>query len=196
VTINNPNTISAAVARNVRSLRQQGGLTLQQLANRSGLSKGMVVQIEQERTNPSLATLVRLANAFHVSLTRLLEVGEVPPTRIIRADKTVELWRGKAGGVGCLLGGTDLPSRIELWDWRLLPNDAFLAEPQAAGTGEILYVLEGQLRLEVDREAHLLEKGDVALFRPDRAHVYRNEGPESVRFIVAYAEPEDHCDID
>ena len=50
-------TVTDAVARNVREARLERGWTLEQLATRSGVSKGMVVQIEQARTNPSIGTL-------------------------------------------------------------------------------------------------------------------------------------------
>src|ERR1700759_1253210 len=62
-----------AVAQHVRALRQARGWSLDELSGRSGVSKGMVVQIEAARTNPSLGTLTRVADAFGVTIARLLE---------------------------------------------------------------------------------------------------------------------------
>src|SRR5215510_2534410 len=95
--------VTAAVSRNVRSLRQARGWTLAALAARSGVSKGMVVELEQGRTNPSVATVDRLATALGVGLAQLLEVGEEPELRIVTGDEAVRLWSGSEGGWGAFL---------------------------------------------------------------------------------------------
>ncbi len=84
-------TIST-VARNVRALRTEQAWTLDELAGRSGVSKGMLVQIEQNRTNPSIGTLCRIAEAFGVSLASLVELGQSPagaPGRARRGGRAV-----------------------------------------------------------------------------------------------------------
>ncbi|HTF47362.1 MAG TPA: helix-turn-helix transcriptional regulator, partial [Pseudonocardia sp.] len=62
-------TVSRAVAANLRGLRARRGWSLDQLARRSGVSKGVLVALEGDRGNPSLTTLCRLADAFAVSVT-------------------------------------------------------------------------------------------------------------------------------
>jgi transcriptional regulator with XRE-family HTH domain len=69
--------VSSAVARHVRALRQDRNWSLDELAGRSGVSRGMVVQIEGARTNPSIGTLCRLAEAFGVNLAALIESREI-----------------------------------------------------------------------------------------------------------------------
>ncbi len=82
-----PETITQAVATNVRAQRTHRGLTLDALAARSGVSRGMLVQVEQGRTNPSVTTLTRIASALGVTVARLVEVGDVPVVRIVgKAD--------------------------------------------------------------------------------------------------------------
>src|SRR5262249_51899158 len=70
--------ITQAIASNVRAQRAHRGLTLDALAARSGVSRGMLVQVEQGRTNPSVSTLTRIASALGVTVARLVEVGDVP----------------------------------------------------------------------------------------------------------------------
>ena len=69
--------VAAAVARNTRRLRTERGWSLDQLAHRSGVSKGMLVHLEQARTNPSLGTLCKVAETLGVSLAGLIETDEV-----------------------------------------------------------------------------------------------------------------------
>ncbi|MEQ1524917.1 MAG: helix-turn-helix transcriptional regulator [Aestuariivirga sp.] len=64
--------IAAAVANRISALRKAQDLTFDALARRAGVSKGTLVQIEQERANPSIATLCRLAAALGVSVAELV----------------------------------------------------------------------------------------------------------------------------
>src|SRR5258706_14585950 len=92
--LNDPGEVGAAVARNLADFRRRRGLSLEQLAQRSGVSKGMLVQIEQGRTNPSIATLCRVANALGVAVAPFVGVGEAPTVRLARARQAPGPWRG------------------------------------------------------------------------------------------------------
>ena len=89
----------STIARNVRALRSQHGWTLDELSGRSGVSKGMLVQIEQNRTDPSIGTLSRIAEAFGESLASLVELGQSPTVWLVAPDQAVELWHGRPGSV-------------------------------------------------------------------------------------------------
>src|SRR5207237_3920176 len=93
-----------SVGANCASFRQERGLSLEALARLSGISKGMLVEIEQKRTNPSIATLCRIANALNVGLAELLY--EKPASaRVVRyaADAGKEFWRTAAGSTAVLI---------------------------------------------------------------------------------------------
>src|SRR5439155_10394975 len=94
--------------------------SLDELSGRSGVSKGMVVQIEAARTNPSVGTLSRLSDAFGVSIARLLEPAAEQIVRITPADRAPTLWQGGHGGFGRLLAGVN---SVEVWEWRLQPGE-------------------------------------------------------------------------
>lgn len=177
--------VAQAIARNLRRLRASRGWSLDLLAARSGVSRGMVIQIEQARTNPSVATLVRLSDALGVSVAQLVDVADAPPVRVVRAAAAVPLWRSDLGGVGTLLIGTEAPPVLELWDWRLAPGDRHEAEAHIAGTTELLYVLDGELTLTVEGAVHILATGDAGVFRGDRPHAYANAGAEPLRFLMS-----------
>src|SRR5918994_2529873 len=95
-----PPDVAATVAVNLRRLRAARGWSLEAFAGRSGVSKGMLVQLEQARTNPSLGTLCRVAEALSVSLTALIEASEKPPVQVVPAGGGTTLWTGEAGGGG------------------------------------------------------------------------------------------------
>ena len=187
--INDPDAVGAAVARNLVELRRRRGFSLEQLAQRSGVSKGMLVQIEQGRTNPSIATLCRVANALGVAVARFVEVGEAPTLRLVRAAEAPVLWRGAGDGFARLLVGSDAPDCVELWEWQIAPGDAFAGEAHPAGTRELLHVLEGDLDLEIGQTRQRVGAGDSVIFRADRPHRYANAGAALLRLIMVVAEP-------
>jgi transcriptional regulator with XRE-family HTH domain len=187
--LNDPDAVGAAVARNLADHRRRRGLSLEQLAKRSGVSKGMLVQIEQGRTNPSIATLCRVANALGVAVARFVEVGEAPIVRLVKAAEAPVLWRGAADGFGRLLVGSDAPDCVELWEWRIAPGDAHAGAAHPTGTRELLHVLEGELDLEIDQTRQRVGTGDSVIFRADRPHRYANPGAALLRLIMVVAEP-------
>jgi transcriptional regulator with XRE-family HTH domain len=177
--------VTAALARNVRSLRQARGWTLAALAARSGVSKGMVVELEQGRTNPSVATVSRLATALGVGVARLLEIGAEPELRIVTSDKAVRLWGGAEGGWGAFVVGTQHPTTTELWDWMLEPGDAYEGDIHPEGSRELLYVLEGEITLVLDHRHHTaLPKQAAALYTADRPNRIENFGAVPARVIM------------
>jgi transcriptional regulator with XRE-family HTH domain len=179
----------STIARNVRAMRTEQGWTLDELAGRSGVSKGMLVQIEQNRTNPSIGTLCRISEAFGVSLAAMVELGQSPSVRIVSGADAVELWTGEPGSVGRLLVGTDRREHIELWDWRLTPGDSYPSQDHQPGTREMLHVHEGALTLSVDGTDYVVPTGSSVLFDADRSHGYANRGRKVLRFTLVVSAP-------
>ena len=74
--------LTAVLARTLQALRAERGWSLDQLAARSGVSKGVLVSLEQGRSNPNLATLARIGDAFGLPVTRLIDPPSEPAVRI------------------------------------------------------------------------------------------------------------------
>ena len=184
-----PEDTADALARNLRRLRAERGLTLDELARRAGISRSMLIQVEQKRVNPTLATLVRLAQALDVGLAELVELGSSRRVRVIAPGDVAELWTSPGGGSGRLLVGSDQLDHVELWDWRLEPGDVHEAEAHLAGTAEIIHVLDGDLTLEVDGESHAAAAGESIVFAADADHTYGNHGPRPLRAIMIVITP-------
>jgi transcriptional regulator with XRE-family HTH domain len=181
-----PDDVNAAVGRNVRSHRTRLAWTLDDLAARSGVSKGMLSQVEQARTNPSVATICRLATALGVSVASLVEAPEMPSSRVVRAEEAVTLWTGsQEGSAARLLVGSGTSQQVELWDVQMLPGDGYASEAHPSGTRELLLVIEGELTLELDGNPHLVCAGDAIAFVADRPHAYRNRAASPLRYALS-----------
>ena len=184
-----PADITGAVARTLAALRTERGWSLDQLAARSGVSKGVLVAVEQGRSNPSLGTLVRISDAFGLPVTRLVEVGDEPAVRVFGPGSARVLWHGPSGGTGAIIAATEPPWAAELWRWRMLPGEAFGGPAHAAGTREMISVEQGTLTLVVGGERRDLGPGECARFPGGLPHSYANDGLESVLMTMVVVIP-------
>lgn len=186
VTAGTANELNAAVALHVRALRTGRGWSLDELAGRSGVSKGMLVQIEAARTNPSIGTLARVADAFGVTVARLLEPAADRSVHVSDYDEAPILWRGGRGGTARLLRGLN---EVELWDWRLAPHEAYASDDHKPGTREVITVLTGTITVSVGGEEHTVYAGQTIDLTADRAHGYQNLTDTPARFTMLVTTP-------
>ncbi|MEV5147411.1 XRE family transcriptional regulator [Streptomyces sp. NPDC052727] len=181
--------LTQSLARNVKRWRTERGFTLDALAARAGVSRGMLIQIEQARTNPSIGTVVKIGDALGVSVTTLLDYEQGPKVRIVPAEQAVRLWHTEAGSYNRLLAGTEAPGPLEMWDWRLMPGEQSPSDPHPAGTVELVHVTSGELTLTVDGVKHLVPAGASATFEAGTPHTYGNEGAEPMEMVMAVSVP-------
>jgi transcriptional regulator with XRE-family HTH domain len=177
------------VGERIRARRHTLGWTLDELSERSGVSRRMLVNVEQGVTNASIATLLRLSEALGIGLPALVAPGDGAPVEVSRAGSRPPLWSGTHGGEARLASGIQSPHTVELWDWTLGPGDAHASEPHVRGARELLAVTEGCVVLAVAGDETTLLAGDAASFPGDLVHAYRNPGPGRARFALTVFEP-------
>lgn len=166
------------VARNLRELRQAAGLSQQQVADRAGLSRRMIVGLEGGETNISLAKLSRVADALGVGFGRIVGVpGATTPQAV---------WRGRSAGTRAMLLGTvPCVREAEFWSWAIAPGERYVAEPDPAGYREAVLVIEGTLSLELAAGVEEVAAGGFAVYRSDQDYSYVNRAAEPLRFMRA-----------
>ncbi|MFP5428199.1 MAG: helix-turn-helix domain-containing protein [Gammaproteobacteria bacterium] len=168
------------VSQNVRQLRAAASLSQAALAERSGVSRRMLVAIEAGEKNVSLTTLDLIAEALGVAFSTLIQAPDKrDPSRI---DELA--WAGeRAGSKAVLLGTSPARREVELWEWTLAPGECYASEADAQGWSEQIYVAEGCLTLIIEGQVHVLGAGDFHVFPSDCTYAYRNEGDLPVRFV-------------
>jgi quercetin dioxygenase-like cupin family protein len=159
------------------------------LSARARVSKGVLVAIENGRSNPNLATLVRLCDAFTVPLTDLLAPPAAPSLEAAPPAAQSVMWQGPGGGTGTLLTGAAQPVGAELWHWRLAPGEEHTSEAHVTGTVELLHVLSGILTVTVGGEEAVLPPGHALRMAGDRPHAYANRGTAPVEYTGAVLVP-------
>lgn len=185
----NAASLAQAIGLRVKQERTARSWTLAQLAEAAGVSRRMLVNVEQGAANPSVGTLLRLSDALGVGLPALVEPPEPTSVRVTRRGEGATLWSSEAGGRGVLVAGTAPPDVVELWDWTLAPGDQHASEAHTTGTKELVQVHEGTVLVEIAGQQVTLEPGDAAAFTGDVAHSYANHGSAPARFSLAVFDP-------
>ncbi len=181
--------LATAIGARVKAERQGRHWTLDRLAEAAGVSRRMLVNVEQGSVNPSVGTLLRLGDALGVGLPALVERPAPAPVAVTRSGEGAVLWRGDNGGRGVLVAGTEPPDVVELWDWTLGPGDVHATEAHASGTRELLQVHEGAFVVRVGDREVALGPGDAAAFPGDVPHSYSNPHDAPARFSLSVFEP-------
>jgi transcriptional regulator with XRE-family HTH domain len=185
----NTAAMASAIGTRVRQERQSRRWTLDRLAEAAGVSRRMVVNVEQGVANPSVGTLLRISDALGVGLPALVEPPQPKPVKVTRHGDGAVLWSSESGGRGILVAGTAPPDVLELWDWTLGPGDQHNSEAHTPGTKELVQVQQGTITVEVGDQSVTLATGDAVAFPGDVAHSYANPGMQPARFSLAVFEP-------
>lgn len=168
------------VAINLRDMRKARGLSLDQLAVASGVSRAALSQIETQRTNPSLGVLWKIAVGLGVHFAELLGVTAQNVTILRRSD--AQVLRSSDGKMESRpLAPAGASPWTEAYELRLAPRGRHDSDPHATGTRELVVVLVGQLRLYVEDRSYDLAAGDAISFTADQQHSYENIGPSEMR---------------
>jgi transcriptional regulator with XRE-family HTH domain len=171
------------LGRKIRDLRLRRGLTVQQLAAASGLSKGFISQVENGRTSPSLATLRDLSLALKTSVAYLVvEEEQVPHVVRVRERPRVHVG-GNTSKVEVL---SAQPKRnLELLMAELPPGMSAGDKRHYHHGEECLLCLEGSVSVTCGDHRLVLEAGDSCHYDGRLPHAIENCGAGVARVIIA-----------
>jgi DNA-binding XRE family transcriptional regulator len=165
--------LGQVIANHVRARRLEIGLNVGQLAERTGISKGMLSKIENAQTSPSLSTLERLAAALDMPVTSLFRgLSEERDAVFVKAGSGPEIVRKgtRAGHTYELLGSLRGPyKRVEPLLVKLDDETEVFPLFQHSGI-ELLYMLSGVMEYGYGRQRYKLERGDTLQFEGDIPH--------------------------
>jgi transcriptional regulator with XRE-family HTH domain len=168
------------LADNIKALREARGLSQQQIARAAGIPRATWTHLESGGANPTLAVLIKVANALQIRLDELLAAPRRSARHLVASDLPARQ-RGQVAIRKLLpepLPGLDLERMV-------LPAKARMAGvPHTPGTREYLTCERGTVELAVSGEVYLLAEGDVVTFRGDQRHGYHNPGTATA---IAYS---------
>jgi transcriptional regulator with XRE-family HTH domain len=167
-------SLAGNLSLNLLALRRERSWTQRQLAERAGVPRSTVANMESGAGNPSLVNLARVAAALGLGIEELLARPR-NACKLIRAAEVVVRSRSR----GRVRIHKLLPERVrglEIDRIDLAPSASMGGTPHVLGTKEYCYCLEGALQVLVSGQAFELGAGDVLAFPGDQRHSYRNPG--------------------
>ena len=161
----------------VRDLRKDRGLTLDELAATSGVSRAMISKLERGEKNPTLVIAARLAEGLGVSLSRLAGVEERREVVVVRKGRRPVLRDPETGFERQSLSPTFAARGVEFLR-NVVPEGSTSGDfpPHRKGVEEHLVVERGQLEATLGGETYLLREGDALFFEADVPHRFDNVG--------------------
>jgi transcriptional regulator with XRE-family HTH domain len=172
--------------RRVRTLREARGLSLRDLADRSGVSAPMLSQVERGDTSPTLSVAGKIAAGLGLSLSQLLRLDEGHHVLLARAKERRSVRRN---GHRYEQVTPDLPGErasVTLHALRAGARTGGAGDTplHAAGSRETVVIQSGSLALMVDGERYELTDGDAITFDADLPHHFENPGSTETTFTA------------
>lgn len=187
--------IDAFLAQRVRELRKARALTLDALAERSGVSRSMISLIERQETSPTAAVLNKLADAFGIALPTLF-AGEhtATPDPVSRRAAQV-LWTDPASGYTRRhLSPTGIASPIELVEVCFPANETVVFDnpTRQAQVQQQLWLIEGVMDIGLGLQHWQLGAGDCLALTLGERITFHNPGPQTARYVLALSRTTEH----
>jgi XRE family transcriptional regulator, regulator of sulfur utilization len=181
----------AVVGARVKALRESAGLSLRELAARSGVSAPMLSQVERGETSPTLTVAARIAAGLELRLSQLLRLDEGGSVTIVRASQRRRGGSARRGHRFEVITAAQPGQRAELSRHTLAaggstgaPDDPPMHEP---GSRETALVERGAVVLVCDGQRHELREGDCVTFDADLPHHFENPTTGEAAFLAVVA---------
>ena len=176
------------LAQRIRTRRQELGLTLDQVAAATGLTRSFLSKVENFRTTPSLPSLFHIAQALSVTLSELVAgLDERPMLVVVRKDERQEWQRDGESAMTYFALAHKRPGKAMEPFLLEIPPAQGRREMLAHEGEEFLMLLEGTLDYWYDDEHFLFEAGDCWYDDGSVPHALFNSGEITTRLLVVYS---------
>lgn len=175
-------TINEIIAINMSRLREDKNLSFGQLAERSGVSKVMLSQIEKGEGNPTINTIWKVANGLGVDYSQLIVQPEAK-VQVIRGDELPP--QEDDGGVFqalCYFPATS-SRRFDVFVVKIAPGGEHFSDGHSPKTQEYVLAQQGPLEAILDNETYYLKPGDAICFDCTKPHKFRNSSQDPIEFL-------------
>ena len=175
------------VSENLKRIRQSKGMSLDQVAEQTGVSKSMLAQIEKGTANPSIGVLGKITSGLRIEFQRLIDPPRVDYALISPDDlvPTKEL-------LGQYRVWTCFPyednHQLEIYRIDIEPGGEYISGSHGEKTREYLSVTDGELTIECGEEIQKITKGQIYRFETDKKHNYKNNTDQKTSFICVFVD--------
>jgi XRE family transcriptional regulator, regulator of sulfur utilization len=175
--------IHLIIAKNLKTLRETKKLSLERVAELTGVSKTMIGQIERGESSPTITTIWKIANGLKISFTSLINNPQ-PDTKIVPKSEIQTLTEDNGRYRVYPYFPFEDDRRFEIYSVEIEKDGYLSSDPHREGTEEFITVFEGELTLHLINDEYTVKSGDSIKFKADRPHTYHNSGETLTRLSM------------
>jgi len=181
--------IHERVGHNLERIRKSRGLSLDKAAELTGVSKGMLHQIERGESQPTVTTVWKIATGLNVSFSSLIKAEETAVTVVRRRD-VPDITEDEGRCRVFLLFPFDPETMMEMFAIVLAPSGRYQSSPHREGVQEYITVVSGQFTIRLQEDEYRLAQGEAIRFTGHVPHTYINDTDQEVVLNVVMHYPE------
>ena len=184
---------SLQIGSRLFSLRKRMKMTLDELASKSGVSKSILSEIERDMSNPTVATISRIAKALDQNLSDFFSKIEMEKPSIVESYKEIPSITSKDGLCDLkILGAGETVNWLQWYILTLKPKGKLNSNSHGPKTFENLTVIEGEIEVHISKDIEKIKKGDTYRFQTNKAHSIKNNSKSNAEVLmVNYIDPVD-----
>ena len=170
--------ITEIIAANLQSIRKERQMTLQDLADLTGVSKSMLGEIERGTSNPTITVLWKIITGLKISISHLIHEQDAD-CRMVRENE----WRtlNTTPADISMIFECDHTRNFEVYHMEFQPGTSYASDRHDLGVVEYMMVYAGCFTITVNHKSFELARGDSLLFDADTPHAYVNNGDSVAR---------------
>jgi len=177
--------LSHNISVNLKRIRKSKGMSLDIVAEQTGVSKSMLAQIEKGGANPSIGVLGKIVSGLRLDFHELIDAPPMDSCLVTIKDMvpTKEM-------VGQYKVWTCFPfednHKVEIYRIDVEPGGTYVSGGHGEKTREYIVVMNGELLIEIEDGLHAIKPDEVFRFESDQTHKYLNKGEEMVSFMCFF----------
>lgn len=180
--------LNALIGQRLKTIRLSKGLSLDRVAELTGVSKPMLGQIERALSNPTVSTLWKIAEGLKVPFSSFIE--ETPKSiQLVKEENITPIIEDHERYEVYPIFPTEAGKPFEMYSVKLKPGCSYSSNPHPIGVEEYLWVTEGVLNLTCLDHQYTLKKSEGIRFRADALHQYHNPTDHTISLIMVIHYP-------
>lgn len=180
--------LNSIVASNLKRIRKEMKLSLEKVADITGVSKAMLRQIETGESSPTINTVWKIATGLKIPYTSIINVPQPDTFVVLGSDIEPQIEDDGRYQVYSIFPSED-GRRFEIYTVELEKGCSFCSNAHGERTQEFITVYEGVITMRVDNEEYTIKKGDSIKFRADKLHSYHNTSDVLARICMVIYYP-------
>ena len=179
------------LGKRLSDLRKRKSMTLDELSEKSGVSKSILSQIERDLSNPTVITISRIASALGENLSDFFLKIEVEDKDTIERSKETPSITSKDGLCQLnILGAGETDNWLQWYLLNMKPKGVLDSNSHGPKTFENLTVLEGEVEVDNGGSKEIIKKGDTFRFQTNKKHLIKNISKKNSQVLmVNYIDP-------